>query len=504
MFSSSELGSIMVKKVVVLTLLALMFLTPFLLQTQYGKGKTGFLTTTNTTTTVQNETNSNYRIQLNSLGNCIGSSDGFSLKFSFCDPTQQQTFRFLENGKLEFSSTGRCVSRGRDMTGPLTLRDCSAGALGFRSTNGSYFQITENIEGSEYCLSFKKGSSRQGLPGDTAVLSECTETFSRVNLIEEAAFIARRKALLRPQPESNSYCNFSACSINRRSPPVEILPSKKIERCHNLSECVTVVVKTARRPHLVLRLAQSIRDFTGYDLPIIAYDDGLDPYPEKIMSKIASFSNLQYVIGDDNDLGIALGRTLAVKMVKTRYFLLCDDDLVFSNHTNIEVLAEILDTTDASVVGGRFEGEEYFAGYLNFSSLDKHGNLIGLRSLNNYEGACFQVNETIVGFPNCMRCDTTANLFMAKRADILEVGCWSEELKVAEHVDLFLRLKAAGKKVVWCPKVAVWNLRENPRQMIKSHYMGKRARIKKMRTVFVNIWNFHTYKVHKNSIMKSF
>ena len=174
--------------------------------------------------------------------------------------------------------------------------------------------------------------------------------------------------------------------MNRRAPPVELQPSTQIERCRNLSECVTVVVKTAMRPHLVLRLAQSIKDYKGYDLPIIAYDDGLKSYSEEIMKKIASFSNLQYVIGDDEDIGIALGRTLAVKMVKTRYFLLCDDDLVFSNHTNIEVLAEILDTTDASVAGGRFEDTGYFAGYFNFSSLDKKDRLKKFRTLNYYEG----------------------------------------------------------------------------------------------------------------------
>ena len=95
-----------------------------------------------------------------------------------------------------------------------------------------------------------------------------------------------------------------------------------------------------------------------------------------------------------------------------------------------------------------------------------------------------------------MRCDTTANIFMAKKADILEVGCWSEELKIQEHVDLFLRLKAAGKKVVWCPTVGVWNRLESIRQMKKSHYTSKRYRVNKLRRIFCNIWNVDIYKTH--------
>ena len=496
MLSLSELGSRsgLIRKML-LILVLFMIITPFLLH--MNTDKWCGLTSSKEIAIVQKKTSPYYRIQLDSDGSCIGSSDGFNITFLFCDPKQQQTFQFLPDGKLEFSSTGLCVSRSKNDTesGALTFTDCSTGTS-IRLTNGSYLQTVENIHGLNYCINPK--SSKNRLMIHLAILSECDGFSSKVNLIEETEFLARRKPLLLPMPENTSNCNFPACSVNRILPPVELLPSTKIERCSNLSECVTVVVKTSRRPHLVLRLVQSIRDFTGYDLPIIAYDDGLDSYSEEIMSKIASFSNLQYVIGDDEDLGIALGRTLAVKLVQTKYFLLCDDDLVFNNHSNIEVLAEILDTTDASVAGGRFDDIEYYAGYLNFSSLDKKGRSTSLRRLKYYHGACFNVNETIVNFPNCMKCDTTANFFMAKKADLLEAGGWSEELKIQEHEDLFLRLKAADKKVVWCPRVSIYNERENKRQMAKSGFLKKRGtRIRRMRKVFENIWNFHVYEVHK-------
>ena len=77
-------------------------------------------------------------------------------------------------------------------------------------------------------------------------------------------------------------------------------------------------------------MAQSIRDTKGYDLPIIAYDDGPGNYSEDIWGEIRRFPKLRYVITDDEDLGISKGRNLAINEVKTKYFLLVDDDNVFN------------------------------------------------------------------------------------------------------------------------------------------------------------------------------
>ena len=41
-----------------------------------------------------------------------------------------------------------------------------------------------------------------------------------------------------------------------------------IVRCKRVPDCVTVVTKTARRPYLVMRLAQSIRDKKGLQFVI--------------------------------------------------------------------------------------------------------------------------------------------------------------------------------------------------------------------------------------------
>lgn len=45
----------------------------------------------------------------------------------------------------------------------------------------------------------------------------------------------------------------------------------------------------------------------------------------------------------------------------------------------------------------------------------KNGN----SRLNLYQGACSKLNQTITNFPDCHRCDITANAFLAKTQDIL-------------------------------------------------------------------------------------
>ena len=446
------------------------------------------------------DNSTSYRIQLDYEGKCIGSSGRSQLEVVFCDPNQKQTFHFQGDGRVVFDETGKClVIKDKSL---LTLGDCSRRAR-FTFVNESYLQLVDEKHGSPRCISSindrqTRSPEKSPILGNPVGLTHCDKNASSLNLIEETSFMIRRKALLLPPLKNPQRCDFAACGINKRAPPVKELPPDEITRCHDMAQCVTVVTKTARRPHLVLRLAHSIRKVKGYDLPIIAYDDGVTPHSERIMKKLERYPKLQYIIGDREDLGIALGRTLAVKLVKTKYFLLFDDDTILNNQTNIELLAEILDTTDASLVGGKVADNSHFAGYFRFTS-----TVFGKkpRDLYHYIGACYVANEKLVNFPSCMRCDTTTNVFMAKTADILEVGGWSQELKIREHKDLFLRLKAAGKKVVYCPDFTVINAKDRPGISKQTGYSELRAwsRSQQMRRMFTNIWNIdrvfeHTWK----------
>jgi len=81
----------------------------------------------------------------------------------------------------------------------------------------------------------------------------------------------------------------------------------------------------------------------------------------------------------------------------------------------------------------------------------------------------------------------------------LRVDGWSSELKIVEHKDFFLRLKAAGKKVIYCPAFQAKNDRSSNgvefvgdmKRVYNSYayYVLRRLRYRKMMRRFFNHWN---------------
>jgi GT2 family glycosyltransferase len=253
-----------------------------------------------------------------------------------------------------------------------------------------------------------------------------------------------------------------------------------------MSKCVTVVVKTARRPLLVLRLAKSLEITLKQNLTMIVIDDGPDLHPPETMEKIAQYPNIKYIIGEKKDLGISEGRNMGVRMVETKYFLNFDDDFVVSDRSNITTMLEMLDIMDISLVGCKFE--KIFAGFMDFLNSNETGEPV----LMHYPGSCAVKSQELTSYPGCYRCELTANGFMARTQDILDVGGWSKELKINEHKDVFLRLKAAGKKVVYCESFRMQNVRSIKGESTPYNgelYRALRHRAKIMEKRFVNHWN---------------
>ena len=416
----------------------------------------------------------------------FGSEDG---KLQFGSEDGKLQFG-SEDGKLQFGSEGRCVQLGMGQS-RLVLGKCSSGVK-FRLVNGSYLQTLEEVKCVSPIKADKDGLVPNRTPAnrDPVTLTRCDKDASKIELIEKSSFLESRRHLLLPLPPPGpTKCDFPACGMNKEAPSAQLLPPAQVERCLNLSRCITVITKTARRPQLVLRMVESLRAVDKYrDIAVVAYDDGGEEYSNEIMEKIAQFPNLEYVIGDEKDMGISRGRNLALKRVRTKYFLLLDDDNLINNLSDLELLVEVLDTTDASLVGGAYKYNRDFAGFLNFGF---HSS--GKRALFASYGSCKKKRDTIPNFPSCVRCELTANAFMAKTRDILEVGGWSDELKVKEHMDLFLRLKAEGKKVVYCPNFKVLNRKPEKEEQTEGYWLLRRKREGHMRVLFNNRWNIEKF-----------
>ncbi|XP_063680246.1 beta-1,4 N-acetylgalactosaminyltransferase 2-like isoform X2 [Bolinopsis microptera] len=396
------------------------------------------------------------------------------------------------DNRLIYERTGRCVNyKSHDNAKFLELIDCSDVTESFFTEDkDEMLYIQRIVKNEELCITPMSEWNDLNVTTspcleDPVGLTRCNKHASRILLMKEDVFQEDRKLLKMAVVPPNSSCDFKACGFNKRE-PVKLLPPDQVGRCTNMWECVTLAVKTTRRPHLILRLARSVRDSLGFDLPIVAYDDGPNDYPDEIYQQIAEYPLLQYVVGKNEDLGIARGRNLAVMQVKTKYFFLLDDDIKFNEYTKLDKLVEILDTTDVAVASAAYK-VIVFTSYLEFGHFNENK---ANRRLGVYHEACTIVNQTIPNHPSCVRCDITSNVFLARTKEILDIGGWDPELMILEHKDIFIRLKAAGMKVALCPDVKVDHARPSKIAVKGEDYSEKRRRAAgRFRALINNRWN---------------
>jgi len=204
---------------------------------------------------------------------------------------------------------------------------------------------------------------------------------------------------------------------------------------------VTFIIKTFERPKTLGRLLKSIRQFY-YDVKIIVADDSKKTSKNK-NRRICAKYNTQY-IELPYDSGLSKGRNEMVQMVKTKFFLLLDDDYIFIDKTDIFKLKNILLNYHLDIVGGGWiEGENvrHFEGIYELED----------GKLHLFPKFYDKINE-------CYFCDFVHNFFLAKTDSVRQI-LWDEKLKLIEHTDFFFR--ARGKlKVGYVPTVAIFHARE--------------------------------------------
>lgn len=133
--------------------------------------------------------------------------------------------------------------------------------------------------------------------------------------------------------------------------------------------------------------------------------------------------------------------------VNTPFFVLLDDDFVFTAQTTLERLLGVLErNADVDIASGALylPGKEHEP-YSYAELLEIDGDELRLR--RGSRGAL--PNE-----PHCARHDIVLNFFVARTAAVRRVR-WDAALKLGEHQDFFLRAKRNGLGVVACPTLAV-------------------------------------------------
>lgn len=186
---------------------------------------------------------------------------------------------------------------------------------------------------------------------------------------------------------------------------------------------VTFVIKSYERKQCVENLVESILFY--FDCPkIIIVDDSKEPL---FFNFIKNEHIRVYYIGYNK--GLSYGRNFAVSKVKTSFFVLLDDDFLFTKKTDISLLLNNIVEMNADIVGGVC---------IDFGF--KKRIYDGVYSVSN--GI---LNLIISDRKDVIRkVDFCLNFFIAKTEAIIKCP-WDNNIKIhREHDDFFIRAKDMG------------------------------------------------------------
>ncbi|XP_048222349.1 beta-1,4 N-acetylgalactosaminyltransferase 2 [Perognathus longimembris pacificus] len=207
-----------------------------------------------------------------------------------------------------------------------------------------------------------------------------------------------------------------------------------------LRNLVTIATKTFLRPHKLLALLQSIREYYP-DLTVIVADDSKKPM--EIKDDYVEYYTMPF------GKGWFAGRNLAISQVTTKYVLWVDDDFLFTSKTKIEVLVDVLEKTELDVVGGSVQGNVY-----QFKLLLEQGE----------NGDCIHRRpgpfQRLNGFPSCVVTGGVVNFFLAHTERLQRVG-FDPRLQRVAHLEFFI--DGLGSLLVGsCPQVVVSHQSRHP------------------------------------------
>jgi len=197
---------------------------------------------------------------------------------------------------------------------------------------------------------------------------------------------------------------------------------------------ITIIIKTFERPDLLLRLIESIRNH--YDLiPIIIVDDS-----EKT-TDLSSYKNITYLRAPF-DTGISFGRNLALQYIKTKFFVLCDDDHIFTNNTNLYLFKELLVRHHLDILGGKV---------LENGKQNKFEYFLSIKN----KVLVYDNRKKIMLDNQVYKYDLVHNFFIAITDKIKYFGGWDVDLPLNEHTEFFLRIKNKNGNVAFTPDISI-------------------------------------------------
>jgi glycosyltransferase involved in cell wall biosynthesis len=232
---------------------------------------------------------------------------------------------------------------------------------------------------------------------------------------------------------------------------------------------VTILIKTFERQACLRRLLRSIQD-RGYNCPVFIGDDSRQPYRDAVLAEFGRLVNRYLEL--PFDVGISVGRNALLQEVRTPYFILCDDDFIFDERTDLAHMRRLLDAAGLDLLGGVYYDRSPFSGWDAAACIMRLDwqrllTMLGIEipriTFYNFDSCGAQKWKTVdvVYTPPVVRCDYVSNFFLARTDQIREtVGGWDASLKLSEHRAFFLKAKQCGLRVGHTEEVGVQHFRE--------------------------------------------
>jgi hypothetical protein len=195
---------------------------------------------------------------------------------------------------------------------------------------------------------------------------------------------------------------------------------------------ITILITCFERIKELERLLNSIDDhYKGYRV-LIASCGRLKPTFNTLRRR-----NPVTIYEMPFDAGLSFMRNYLAERSKTPYFLLLEDDFVFTDKTDIETMKQkLLAGEDIGVVGGKV---------LEFGKEVKINYDFEIRKIS-YDNDFFSDQRILrVTHAQSSTCDCVANFALFRKA-CWQDNQWDDDLKIeGEHFDFYYRLKEQGK-----------------------------------------------------------
>lgn len=194
----------------------------------------------------------------------------------------------------------------------------------------------------------------------------------------------------------------------------------------DLSNISIVVLSFNRRNTLgrnLIALAQMVEE-TGCEL-IVVDNASTDGSPEMIADILSGKTNTHFILNNSN-LGVAGGRNTGWREATRDFILNIDDDISLSAHDALQMASVLQSSNDIGIVGPRILDFDTGSVQYSYGSIELE--------LANFQGACHMIRRDV-----------------ACKVGFNDEGCSFG----GEELDLAIRVRAAGYKVIFTPDAAV-------------------------------------------------